>query len=377
MEKSMKFVHTADWHLGKIVNDHSMLEDQRVVLHRLIDDLKTEKLDAFLISGDLYDRSVPPREAVLLANEIFSRIRQELQVPLLVIAGNHDSPERLHFGSGFYEPTIHIQGMAQSIPYMTEIKGVQFVLLPFVDYPLLAKMYPDESIKSLEDGFVVQYQHLQPLLNKEKPTVLLFHGYISSGSVLESSDSERPLSIGSTEIIDQQLFQPFDYVALGHLHQAQTVQANNIRYSGSILKYSKSEALHQKQVLLVELTETSIEMTIKPLRPLRDLTVKRGTFEALMQESSNDYVYLELLDEHYILDGMNKLQAKYPYAMSLEYINLQSQQKGTRISKQELEQVDLLELFEQFYEIHRQQPLSSDDRTIIEHLIQKQRSQDS
>ena len=372
----MKFVHTADWHLGKIVNDRSMLEDQRIVLHRLIDDLKQENLDAFLISGDLYDRSVPPREAVVLADEIFNRIHKELKVPLLVIAGNHDSGERLHFGSSFYDQSIHIQGLPQHTPYITESNGVQFVLLPFVDYPILARLYPDQEIRSLEDGFKAQLEVIREQLDATKPSVLLFHGYISGGKVLVESDSERPLSIGMSEVIDQSLFSDFSYVALGHLHQAQRVSQDQIRYSGSILKYSKSAATHRKQVLLVELSNSELEVQSLDTRPLRDLKVYRGYFDELMKKQSKDYVYLELLDEQYILDAMNKLQAKYPFAMSIEYINLQNQNPAMQLSQREIEQYDTLELFEQFYENFMETPLSEADKQLLEPLIKAQRSQD-
>lgn len=367
----MKFLHTADWHLGKIVNDHSMIEDQRVVLHRLLDDLKDHPVEAILISGDLYDRSLPPREAVVLANEIFSRIHHELKIPILLIAGNHDSGERLDFGSSFYDTTIHFQGLPQKTPYITIINEVQFILLPFADYPVLSKLYPETTIKSLEDGFKVQKDRIHQQLDPNRPSVLLFHGYLSGGNVLSESTSERPLSIGTTEVIEKEYFEAFDYVALGHLHQAQKVNQEQIRYSGSILKYSKSEANHQKQALIVTLEKDSLEITPLPLRPKRDLIVKRGYFDDLMKESNEAYVYLELLDEHFILDAMNKLQARYPNALALEYVFIKPQSTRTSLNQHQLKSMDPLELFEEFYQNYLNQPLNQPDKVLLNDLIQE------
>ena len=365
----MRILHTADWHIGKIVNEFSMLEDQTEVLHRLVDEVKKLNVDVLIMAGDLYDRAIPPKEAVILATEIFTRLIREAGIPVLAIAGNHDSNERLEYGAELLSTSqLYIEGTLKKDIRKVTVKGANFYLLPFADHVAVRKLLGNDEIKDLQDATRVQIESIKEKMNPDELNILIAHGYVVNGGKesVEDSDSERPLSIGTAEYVDVNLFDAFDYVALGHLHKAQKVKSDRVRYSGSPVKYSKSEARHKKQHLLVDLEKDTIDVQTILTNPKRDLRVIRGFFDELMQDESEDYIFFELEDKGYVMDAMHQLRRRYPYAMGLEYLSKKDRQsKETTRTHQLADKKDVLELFSDFYENFKDEPLDDERKQVV------------
>ncbi|MGP6139416.1 exonuclease SbcCD subunit D [Jeotgalibaca sp. A127] len=370
----MRLLHTADWHLGKIVNDFSMIEDQRYLLNKLIEQVKTLSVDAVVMAGDLYDRSLPPKEAVALADEILTRIVKELGVPVLAISGNHDSSERLEYGSRlFTQNNLHIEGTLKEKTRRVTIGDANFYLVPFADPAFVREKMQQPEIRTMEDVARYQIEAIKAEWNPAEINVLVAHGYVINGNVesVETSASERPLSIGTAEYVPVGLLEGFDYVALGHLHKPQKVKEDHIRYSGSLLKYSKSEADHRKQATLVDLEKGKVSLTPLHMEPLRDMKILRGTFAELLGQRSNDYVFFELLDQEIVFDPMNQLRKKFPNAMGLEYCNRQANAVSSiALTQADLKAKKLPDLFTDFYEDATNTTLSPEARKFISQEFQ-------
>lgn len=359
----MRILHTADWHLGKIVNEFSMLELQEEYLNNLVEEVKRLDVDILIMAGDLYDRAVPPKEAVSLANTIFTKLTQQLGIKVLVIAGNHDSNERIEYGSELLSSgNLFIEGTTKNRIRRVEIENTHFYLIPYDDYLNIRKILDDETIRTPEDALQAQLQLLNDDWNPEAINILIYHGFLINTKVdelPEESDSERPLSIGAVEYIPAEMVDDFDYVALGHLHKAQKVKNEKIRYSGSPLKYSKSEAKHHKQNLLVDISKDSLEVTPVSVKTSKDLRIIRGKFAEIMREPSDDFIFFELEDSSYVLDAMNKLRRKYPYTMGLEYLEQKKHEKiEVHHSKENIQKTDLAQLFADFYKQNVGVPLN-------------------
>lgn len=365
----MRILHTADWHIGKIVNEFSMLEDQEAVLHALVDRVKELDVDVLIMAGDLYDRAIPPKEAVTLANNIFNRLIREAGIPVLAIAGNHDSNERLEYGAELLAGSeLYIEGTVKKDIRKVTIGEVNFYLLPFADHVTIRQLLEDDDIKDLQDATRAQIESIKAGMDPNEVNILIAHGYIVNGAKdsVEASDSERPLSIGTAEYVDVNLFDDFDYVALGHLHKAQKVKTDRVRYSGSPLKYSKSEVRHKKQHVLLDITKDDFNFEMIEVKPERDMRVLKGTFDELMQDESDDYIFFELEDQNYVMDAMSQLRRRYPYAMGLEYTAQKERQKSSQEAKQEaIEKRSLLDLFDDFYSKFKQNPLDDNQKEAI------------
>lgn len=258
----MKIFHTADWHLGKIVQGVSMTKDQQFVLEQFIEEIRKEKPDVIIIAGDLYDRSVPPTDAIQLLNKTLKEILVDEKTPILAIAGNHDSATRLNFGSEFMKASgLHIVGhLEQNIDPVImhdEYGEVHFYLVPFAEPSIVRALFDDQSITSHEAAMAKIIEQIQQSMDDTKRNIIIGHAFITKDGTPEpnTSDSERKLTIGGTECISSALFEPFCYTALGHLHQAHFVANEKIQYSGSPLKYSESEVTHNKGFLIVDLKE--------------------------------------------------------------------------------------------------------------------------
>ncbi|MCY3067753.1 exonuclease SbcCD subunit D [Aerococcus loyolae] len=375
----MKFIHTSDWHIGKIVNDRSMLADQEVVLHQLIDDFKAIGPDLVIIAGDFYDRSLPSRDSVRLANDLIDRMMLELDCPVAIIAGNHDAGERIAYGARAYEQqNVHLAGLPQKVPQSLDLPGARVYLLPYADYQVIRELYQDPTIDSLEKAAAKQVQAItsQESFDPERLNLIVYHGYVTASSLeeagadLEESESERPLSIGTTEYVPSRVFQDFDYLALGHLHGAQRVKGENVRYSGSPLKYSKSEAHHHKQYLEVDLTKERIQVTKHMIQPLHDVRVITTSFDQALAGESEDYIYFELTDQTPVHDGMNRLRENYPNIMNLEYLNIGqvSAQLQGKMTKEKLSRqvANPIELFSTFYQDMLGQSLTKGQSQAVE-----------
>ncbi|ARK23823.1 exonuclease sbcCD subunit D [Sporosarcina sp. P37] len=323
----MKFFHTADWHLGKLVQGTYMTEDQRYILQKFIEDIKQEKPDAVIIAGDLYDRAIPPTEAVALLNDVLQEIVIDLQTPVIAIAGNHDSPGRLHFGSTFMkEQGLYITGELSAdlspVKLNDEFGDVYFHLIPYADPSVVSHLLKDDSISSHQQAMKQIIERITQSMDENARHVFVGHAFITPHGEKEdnTSDAERPLSIGGAEYVSADLFEPFHYTALGHLHQAHFVGNETIRYSGSPLKYSISEEKHQKGYVIVELDgngNTKIEK--KLLTPLHDVRTVESTMDELLRmETNDDYVFVKLLDTVPVIQPMEKIRSVFPNAMHVE-----------------------------------------------------------
>ncbi|MBO2537718.1 exonuclease SbcCD subunit D [Rummeliibacillus suwonensis] len=353
----MKIFHTADWHLGKLVQGISMIEDQAFILQQFLQDIDEERPDVVVIAGDLYDRSVPATEAVALLDDIFSEIAIKRDIPVVAISGNHDSPGRIHFGSRFMGAKgLHIMGNLSKdlkpVVLHDEFGEVHFHLIPYTDPSHVRYLYADDTIKTQQDAMAKIIANVVDSLDSSARHVLVGHAFVTKDGADEenATDAERPLSIGGSECIDAKLFEPFHYTALGHLHQAHFVDSEKIRYSGSPLKYSISEETHKKGYLMVDLSaDGSIHVTKKELMPKRDLKTVESTMEEILKSPKNeDYVFVKLLDDTPIISPMEKIRSVYPNAMHVERVILKdfSDVQHEIVSRQKM---DDMTLFTSFY----------------------------
>ncbi|HZW69111.1 MAG TPA: exonuclease SbcCD subunit D [Pseudogracilibacillus sp.] len=355
----MKIFHTADWHLGKVVHGASMLEEQRYILQQFTQIIEEEKPDVIIIAGDLYDRVNPPAEAVHLLNDFLDEIVLSLEIPVIAIAGNHDSPIRVHFGSKLMrEKGFHIAGLieeeVESVVLHDEFGEVHFHLLPFVDPSVVANTFNDDSIRTYDDAMRVMVERIDAKKDPDARHVLVSHYFVTpQGEEKENtSDSERVLSIGGIEYVNAEHLKHFDYVALGHLHRAHSVQEPHIRYAGSPLKYSISEEGHQKAFTVVDLqADGELEIDKRLFTPRRDMRTVEGTIEEILaMDPSDDYIFIELLNKTPVLSPMEKIRTVFPNVLHLNRPFDQmivTEDKMERVQKKQ--QTDL-ELFTAFYE---------------------------
>jgi len=324
----LKILHTGDWHLGKIVNQVYMTEDQEHILEELIGIIEKEKPEVLIIAGDIYDRAVPPVEAVELLDRTLSRILRQHGTNILAISGNHDSPERLRFCSRIMEGSgLFIEGglkaEARKVTLEDSFGPVNFYLIPYADPADARGALGDEEIHTHEDAFKAVLRRIRETMPAGERNVIVGHGFVTGVVALEQSDSERPLSIGGTDCVDAELFGGFEYTALGHLHGAQKVTDDSMRYAGSLLKYSFSEVRQHKSAALVTLSEkgTAPGIELKPLRPRREMRIIKGDLADLIKagekEKSQDYIKAVLTDEGELIDPMNKLRTVYPNVLEL------------------------------------------------------------
>lgn len=372
----MRFLHTADWHIGKIVHEQSMLADQAYILEQLIEQVEEYEVDAVLMAGDLYDRSLPPKEAVSLVNQTLSRLINELEVPVFIIAGNHDSNERIEYLSGVAEAKqLYMEGTLKAHTRKVSLKEADIYMMPYADHVLIRQALDQPEIRTIEEAVAAQVEQITSSdeFDRSQINMVMFHGYVISGSrtSLEESDSERPLSIGTAEWIDQSIFDAFDYVALGHLHKGQKVGSNRIRYSGSPLKYSKSEATHQKKSFIIDIDRDSLEVTPVPLIPKRDMRIVRGAFDDLMQQDwSDDYIFIELTDDMFIQDAMSRLRGQFPQILGLEYVNLRADQSTYQTARsQDLKRQSIESLFSDFFEQYTEHTLDEPRREVVREIV--------
>lgn len=373
----MKLIHLSDLHLGKRVNEFSMLEDQRYILSEILDIIDREAPDGILIAGDIYDKSVPSAEAVALLDDFLVRLSaRNLQV--FLISGNHDSAERMAFGgrlmagSGIHMAPVY-NGTTAPLT-LTDIHGpVDLYLLPFLKPAHVRRCFPDQEITSYTDAVKAAIDAMP--LDTTRRNVLVTHQFVTGAARCDSED----LSVGGSDNVDAAVFAPFDYVALGHIHGPQQVGRETIRYCGTPLKYSFSEARHKKSLTVVELEEKGhVTVRTVPFHPLRDLVELRGTYEELtlrdFYESAGyrqDYVHITLTDEDDIPDAVGKLRIIYPYLMKLDYDN--SRTRAGLLPTDDLEDMPRhspLELLETFYEAQNGQAMSDAQRSYARDLIE-------
>jgi len=316
----MRFLHTSDWHLGKTLCNASLLDDQAHALDQVARMVQDTGAEALVVAGDVYDRAVPPKEAVALLDQTLDRIVRGLGVPVLLIAGNHDSPERLGFASGLLgAQNLHVAGLSGPEPGPVVIGRAAFHLLPYGDPAAVRHALGTDGIRTHQDALAAQLDRARSRHPEGHRFVAVAHAFVAGG---ESSDSELGLSIGGTGEVDATLFRACDYAALGHLHRPQEAGYAHVRYAGSLLKYSASEATQVKALTLVELPdEGAVHTEPLPLTPRRDLRRLRGHFEDLMRGphgNPDDYLFLDLLDDGPVLDAMARLRQVYPNILGIQ-----------------------------------------------------------
>ncbi|MFC4798548.1 exonuclease SbcCD subunit D [Neobacillus sp. GCM10023253] len=373
----MKFIHTADWHLGKLVHGVYMTENQREVLYQFVDVVAEEKPDAVVIAGDLYDRSVPPTDAVELLDEILFKINVELNTPIVAIAGNHDSAERLSFGSSWYKHSqFYLSGKLTNSFDPVRINGVNFYLVPYAEPGVVRQLLEDDSIHSHQEAMKRMIGKIEETLNPNEPNVLVGHAFVLGGV---QSDSERILSVGGSGCVGAELFEPFSYTALGHLHSPDAITHEKVKYSGSLLKYSFSEAKQRKSISIIEMDEKgNFEHRYRSLTPSHDMREMEGYLEQLLdpqfyeKERTQDYLKINLLDEGALIDPINKLRQVYPNVLHLERkIEMTDLKKKQSFNALRSEKKSEIDLFEQFYNEMTTSEFTVDKKDAMSEIIDK------
>lgn len=373
-------MHLSDLHLGKRVNGFSMMEDQEYILNRILEIMEEEQPDGLLIAGDVYDKNIPPAEAVRRMDDFLTAVAAK-HVPVFLISGNHDSAERVAFGhqlmqgSGIWISPVY-DGTIRHHTLEDRWGEVNIYLIPFLRPSVVRSFFPDVEIEDYTDALRTIIEDLQ--VDTSQRNVVLAHQFVTAaGALPETCDSEQ-LSVGGLDRVDGSVFSPFDYTALGHLHGPQRVGSETIRYAGSPLKYSFSELHQKKSVTVAELREKGVtEIRQIPLQPRREMIELRGTFEEILAEArqkgepQTDYYHMILTDETDVVDALSRLREYYPNIMLLDYDN-----RRTR-SQKEVEQLDRVEertpgeLFAALYEQQNGQEMDSDRKEYLDGLIRE------
>ncbi len=372
----MKFIHTSDWHIGRQFHNVSLLDDQRHVLEQLVVYIEQQSVDALVIAGDIYDRAIPPAAAVELLDDLLTKICVEMQVPVILIPGNHDSAQRLRFGSRqLSQAGLHILGDLQKVTEPVVIShadgDVAFYGMPYNDPETVRNLF-GEPVSTYDEAHSFLVEQIIANKSDDVRNVLISHCFIDGA---EESDSERPLSIGGSDRVSYQPCMPFDYVALGHLHSPQYKGADHIRYCGSLLKYSFSEQHHQKGVTLVEMNASGLQSAKHlPLSPLRDMRVLEGELNTLLEQgkvdpNSEDYLLIRLTDRHAILEPMSKLRVVYPNVLQLEKPGM-LETGEQQMSRDKLRRGEL-DMFRDFFVQVSGQPLTDEQNDAIEQTIKE------
>jgi len=373
----MKLVHLSDLHLGKRVNGFSMLEDQEYILINIINIIKEETPDCLIIAGDIYDNPIPSAEAVQLFDDFLVCLAKP-ELKIFVISGNHDSPERIAFGSQFMHrsgvymsPVYH--GVVMPVPSQDEFGTVNIYMLPFIKPAHVKRYFPDAEISSYTDAVGTAVSNMK--VDQTGRNILITHQFVTGASRCESEDI---LSVGGSDSVDAAVFAPFDYVALGHLHGPQNVGEETIRYCGTPLKYSFSEAGQQKSVTVVELAKKGdVNVRTVPLLPKHDMDEIKGKYEEITLRSfyegtpyQEDYMHITLTDEDDIPDAIGKLRSVYHNIMKLDYDNARSRSSTMISGTDDVERKLPLDLFAEFYEKQNNQPMNKEQRTFLCDMIE-------
>ena len=372
----MRFLHLSDLHLGKRVCEFSMLEDQRYILEQILSLLDEQPVDGVLLAGDLYDKPVPPAEAVRLLDWFLTQLAGR-GPPVFAISGNHDSADRIAFGAALLAGSrVYMSPVFAAAPQpicLQDAYGpVDVYLLPFLKPAMVRHAYPDEPVESYNDALACVLRHCP--VDPARRSVLVAHQFVAGAAACES---EEP-SVGGVDCVDAALFAPFDYVALGHLHSPQKVGRDTVRYCGTPLKYSFSEAAQQKSATFVELgPKGTVTITTAPLTPLHDLREVHGSYMELTDRrtyqntATDDYLHITLTDEQDVPDAMARLRVIYPNLMQLDYDNRRTRQQQEICAPQRTENISPLEHLAAFYQLQNNQPMSAEQAAFCQQLIEE------
>ena len=372
----MKLMHLSDLHLGKRVYEFSMYEDQKYILSQILDIADKEQVQAVMICGDIYDKQIPPAESVQLFDDFLTKLSVR-KLPVFIISGNHDSAERLSFGARLMEQSgvcfsETFSGKIQTYELQDENGSLNLYLLPFLKPTIVRQAFPEAEIGSYQDAVAYALQQVKP--DESQRNILMAHQFVTGA---HRSESEEIL-VGGLDNIDASVFSAYDYVALGHIHTPQKVGRETIRYCGTPIKYSFSEAAKDKSVTIVELEEKGkVQIQEHILKPLHDLREIRGTYEELTARKNyadtdvEDYLHITLTDEEDIMDVMDKLHTIYPNIMKLDYDNLRTRNSNHISGVDPLQEKSPAELFEAFYQLQNNQNMTVQQKEYIAQMIDK------
>lgn len=361
----MKFFHLSDLHLGRRMYEFSLIDDQKFILEELLCLAAEEHPDAVVIAGDIYDRAVPSAEAVELFDRFLCALARR-RIPVLAISGNHDSPERIAFGADLMTPSgVFLSpvynGYVEPVSLSDSFGAVNFYLLPFIKPANVRRFYPEEAIESYTDALRCAVEHMN--VDPSARNVLVTHQFVTGGIRSDSED----VTVGGTDNVDAAVFDGFDYVALGHLHGAQRIGRETLRYSGTPLKYSFAEKDQEKSITVVELREKeSVSISTLPLRPQRDMREVRGTYDELTLRgnyagtNTDDYIHAVLTDENDIPNAFSRLQSIYPQLMKLDYDNRRTRTSVVIAAEERRRTMTDTELFAEFFEKLNGQKMSAE-----------------
>lgn len=371
----MRIIHLSDLHLGKRVNGYSMLEDQKYILDEILTVIDEQKPHAIIIAGDVYDKPVPSAEAVQLFDDfLYSLTQRNLQ--MLVISGNHDSPERIAFGSRFMGKSgVHMSqvynGKADLVTLSDKYGEINFYLLPFIKPSNVRRYFPDKEIITYTDAVKLAVSQMN--IDEKGRNILITHQFVT-GAVLSESES---IMVGGTDNVESYVFDSFDYVALGHIHRPQNI-GEKIRYCGTPLKYSQSEINHIKSVTIVDIAEKgNLEISVVPLKPLHEMREIRGTYNEItlydnyINTNLEDYVFITLTDEEDEPDAISKLRTIYPNLMKLEYDNTRTRNSAVLSEVEKIENKSETELLSEFFEKQNGKEMSAEQLEYAEKLLEQ------
>lgn len=380
MRLNMKILHFADLHLGKILQEQSFIEDQEYMLKQIIEKIKQENIEVILISGDIYDRSIPPTEAVELLDEFLNILIRDLKRKVFIISGNHDSKERLGFGNKIFEE----EGLYISSKYEGKIKKVELedeygklniYMLPFVK-PVEVKKYFDDEQFSYDEMIhkIIEKEEI----NTNKRNIILTHQFVTSrGEDVERTDSEV-LSLGGTDNVDVSNYDKFDYVAIGHVHRPQRIGRDTARYAGTMLKYSFSEVNHKKTMPILEFKEKgNIDIKLEELVPLRDMREIKGPIEELLKKenyegtNTDDYIRAIITNEEPLYDAIGQIRSIYPNVLKLEIQNSKTTLEIQQENLKEVKSKSEIELFNEFYKFQNNVELNDEQKEYVEKIIKE------
>lgn len=375
----MKLLHLADLHIGKIIYEQSLLEDQKYMLKEIIKIIEREKIEVLLLSGDIYDRSVPPAEAVDVLSEFLNTLIKILKIKVFIISGNHDSKERLNFGSKIFENDgLYIQTNYEGKIKQIELNSqINIYMLPFVKPVEVKQYFQNEKIDTYNDAIELIIKNEK--IDKNKINILMVHQFVTANNKNPETCESEIINVGGIENVDAANFNQFDYVALGHIHGPQKISKDTIRYAGTMLKYSFSEVNHNKSAVLIDVkSKNNITYKLLPLEPIRDMRVIKGPIEELLKEenyketNTQDYIKAIITNEEAIYDAIGQIRKVYPNTLSLEIANIKTAAQNMNLEKiEDLKQKDEFELFDDFYEFQNNIKLDEEQKEIVKQVIKQ------
>ena len=374
----MKFIHLADLHLGKIIYQRSLIEIQADLLNQVMNYMNKNDIHTLVMAGDIYDRAIASQESIAVLNDFLDQMINVYHHQVIMISGNHDSSERMNFGSSLLKSQgLYIASYPQKQLQPIEIEDVNFYLVPFFKPSYMRYLYQNDDLKTYQDAF--SYYLQQQYFDTSKPCVLVTHQFFAGNQDVIRSESEVTLTVGGSEIIDVDLLEDFDYVALGHLHASQKVKYDHVRYAGSLMKYSFDEVNQKKGMVEVTIDENGVLTQIIPLKPQKDFVKLKGRFEDVMhyEDNQQDFISIELLDKQIVGHAFERLKEKFPDLLQITYALLDNLSTHQKTAATEIEKQTPVELFIEFYEKMKGEKPILEEIDIVEKLLKEDDEHDA